>query len=48
MIFHPTSQFFERVEKNKTLIRGGKDCEWDPEKSELVGGQIMRYNESKG
>ena len=32
-----------------TLVGGrGKDCELDLESSELVGGQIMRYGESKG
>ena len=35
-------------EKDKTLVRGGMDCELNPENSELVGGQIMRYSESKG
>ena len=47
VILHPTSHFLERMEKDKILVRGGKDCELDPENSELVGGHIMRYSESK-
>ena len=48
MIFHPPGHFLERVGKIKTVVRGGKDCEFDPENSEIVGGQIMRYSDSKG
>ena len=44
VLFHLTSHFSEY----KTLVSGGKDCELDPENSELVGGQIMRYSESEG
>ena len=48
MIFHPTSHFLERWKKDKTLVRGGKYCELNPENSELVEGQIMTYSENKG
>ena len=46
MIFHQTSHFLEKV-KDKTLVIAGKDCELDVESGELVGGQIMRYSDSK-
>ena len=42
MIIHPPSHFLERLEEDKTLVVGGKDCELDLESCELVGGQIMR------
>ena len=42
MIFHPTSHFLESVDKDKTLVSEGKDCELNLESNELVGGQIMR------
>ena len=48
MKFHPTSNISESVEKNMTLIRAGKDCELDPENSELVGSQIVRQSERIG
>ena len=49
VIVHPTSHFFRKGrKKDKTLIRGGKNYELTLENSELVGGQIMRYSESKG
>ena len=41
VICHQTSLFLERVEKDKTLVRRGKDCELDPEINELVDSQIM-------
>ena len=32
----------------RLLLDAGKDCELNPENSELVGGQILRYSETKG
>ena len=42
VIFHPPSHFLEKLEKDNTLLVGGKDCELDLESYELVAGQIMR------
>ena len=44
----PNYQLFRKGGKRIRLVRGGKDCELNPENSELVGGQIMRYSKSKG
>ena len=42
VIFHQTSHFLERVEKDKSLVGGWEvDCELDLESSELVGGPIV-------
>ena len=43
----PNYQLFRKGGKRIRLVRGGKDCKLNPENSELVGGQIMRYSESK-
>ena len=48
VIFHPTSHILEMVGKKIRVLLGQKSCELDLESSELVGGQIMRYSESKG
>ena len=39
---------FRKCGKKIKLLLTGKDCELDPENSELFGGQLMRYSESKG
>ena len=31
----------------RLFLEGGKDCEFNPENSELMHGQIMTYSESK-
>ena len=43
----PNYQLFRKGGKRIRLVRGGKDCELNPENSELVGGQIMRHSENK-
>ena len=46
--FTQLTTFYKRRKRDKTLVRGEKDCSLNPENRPLVGGQIMRYSEIKG
>ena len=43
----PNYQLFRKGGKRIRLVRGGKDCELNPENRKLVGSHIMRYSETK-
>ena len=44
----PNQPFFVKGGKEiRLFLEGGKDCEFNPENSELMHGQIMTYSESK-